>query len=116
MTRGKKFPAPLAPRIQPFPLKPPTHHFEKAGTPRCVTIRRVVTRALDSHPLFPSRAASGRCVLSAAVAGAPAGVVSAFAEPSRWCAGAVLVAAGAVCALAVPSDWRTDVALVFAVV
>ena len=50
--------------------------------------------ALDSHPLFPSHVASGRCVLSAAAAGAPAGVVSAFAEPSSWCVGAVLVVAG----------------------
>ena len=33
-----------------------------------------------------------------------AAVVSAFAEPSRWCTGAVLVAAGAVCALVVPSS------------
>ena len=46
--------------------------------------------ALDSHPFFPSHVASGRCVLSAAAAGAPAGVVSASAEPRRWCAGAVL--------------------------
>ena len=46
--------------------------------------------ALDSHPLFPSHVVSGRCVLSAAAAGAPAGVVSAFAGPRRWCAGAVL--------------------------
>ena len=38
--------------------------------------------ALDSPPFFPSHVASGRCVLSAAAAGAPAGVVSAFAEPS----------------------------------
>ena len=43
--------------------------------------------ALDSHPFFPSHVASGRCVLSAAAAGAPAGGVSAFAEPRRWCAG-----------------------------
>ena len=35
------------------------------------------------HPFFPSHVASGRCVLSAAAAGAPAGVGSAFAEPSR---------------------------------
>ena len=63
--------------------------------------------ALDSHPFFPSHVASVRCVLSAAAAGAPAGVVSAFADPSCWCAGAVLVAAGAICALAVPSSWRT---------
>ena len=51
--------------------------------------------ALDSHPFFPSHVASGRCFLSAAAAGAPAGVVSAFAEPSGWCAEAVLVAADA---------------------
>ena len=63
--------------------------------------------ALDSHPFFPSHVASRRCVLSAAAAGALAGVVSAFAEPSGWCAGAVRVVAGAVCALAVPSSWRT---------
>ena len=50
--------------------------------------------ALDSHPFFPSHVASGRCFPSAAAAGAPAGVVSAFAEPSGWCAGAVLDAAG----------------------
>ena len=58
--------------------------------------------ALDGHPFFPSQVASDRCFLSAAAAGAPAGVVSAFAERRRWCAGAVLVAAGAVCALAPP--------------
>ena len=34
--------------------------------------------------------ASGCCFLSAAAAGALAGVVSAFAEPSSWCVGAVL--------------------------
>ena len=70
--------------------------------------------ALDSHPFFPSHVALGRCVLSAAAAGAPPGVVSAFAEPSGWCAGAWLVVAGAVCALAVPSSWRTAVVLVAA--
>ena len=63
--------------------------------------------ALDSHPFFPSRAASGRCFLSAAAAGALAGVVSAFAEPRGWCAGAVLdVAWCAVCASAAPSSWH----------
>ena len=41
--------------------------------------------ALDSHPFFPSHIAPGRCSLSAAVASALAGVVSAFAEPSGWC-------------------------------
>ena len=49
-----------------------------------------------------------RCVLSAAAAGAPAGVVSAFAEPRRWCAGAVLdVAVCAACASVAPSSCRT---------
>ena len=63
--------------------------------------------ALDSHPFFPLHVASGRCFLSAAAAGALAGVVSAFAEPSGWCAGAVLnVASCAVFALAAPSSWR----------
>ena len=37
--------------------------------------------ALDSHAFFPSHVASGCCFPSAAAAGAPAGVVSAFAEP-----------------------------------
>ena len=44
--------------------------------------------ALDSHPFFPPHVASGRCVLSAAAAGAPADVVSAFAEPPPPCASA----------------------------
>ena len=65
------------------------------------------TGALDSHPFSPSHVASGRCVLSAAAAGALAGVVSAFAGPSRWCAGAVLDVAGcAVCASVAPNSWR----------
>ena len=37
--------------------------------------------ALDGHPFFPSHVASGRCVLTAAAACAPAGVVAAFAAP-----------------------------------
>ena len=84
--------------------------------PPCVTFRRLLflDGALDSHPFFPSPVAPDRCILSAAAAGAPAGVVSAFAEPNGWCAGAVLVVAGAVCALAVPSSWRTEVVLVAA--
>ena len=49
--------------------------------------------ALDSHPFVPSHVASGRCVLSAAAAGALAGVVSALAGPSRWCTAVVLVVA-----------------------
>ena len=45
--------------------------------------------------------------LLAAAASAPAGVVSAFAEPGGWCAGAVLDVAGcAVCASAAPSSWQ----------
>ena len=59
--------------------------------PPRVTFRRVAVplRGLDGHPFVPPHVASGRCVLSAAAAGAPAGVVAAFAAPSRWCTGAV---------------------------
>ena len=70
---------------------------------------------LDSHPSFPSHVASGRCFLSAAAAGALAGVVSAFAELNGWCAGAVLdVTWCAVCASMAPSSWRIEVVLVVA--
>ena len=85
--------------------------------PPRVTFRRLLFLygALDSHPFFPEHVASSRCFLSAAVAGAPAGVVSAFAEPSSWCAGAVLVVAGcAVCTSAAPSSWHIGVVLVVA--
>ena len=55
----------------------------------CVTFRLVVVslRALDSHALFPSRVAC--CVglvLSVGRYGQCSYVVSAFAEPSGWCA------------------------------
>ena len=71
--------------------------------------------ALDSHPFFPSHVASGRCFLSAAAAGALAGVVSAFAEPSSWCVGAVQNVAGcAVCASAAPNNWHIEDVLVVA--
>ena len=71
--------------------------------------------ALDSHPFFPSHVASGCFFLSAAAAGALAGVVSAFVEPSGWCARAVLdVAWCAVCASVAPSSWRIVVVLVVA--
>ena len=71
--------------------------------------------ALDSHPFFPSHVALGRCFLSAAAAGALAGVVSAFAEPSSWCVGAVLnVALCAVCASAAPNSWHIEDVLVVA--
>ena len=56
----------------------------------------------------------GCCVLSAAVAGASAGGVSAFVEPIGWCVGAVLVAGGTVCASAAPSSWRIGAVLVVA--
>ena len=47
------------------------------------------------------------------LAGAPAGVVSAFAEPSGWCAGAVLdVAWCAVCVSVAPNSWHIEVVLV----
>ena len=64
------------------PMRNLPHEIFHCRTP-CVTFRRVVflCGALDSHPFFPSHVASGRCVLTAAAAGAPAGVVSAFAEP-----------------------------------
>ena len=71
--------------------------------------------ALDGHPFFPSHVASGRCFLLAAAAGALAGVISAFEEPSSWCVGAVLnVAWCAVCASAAPNNWRIEDVLVVA--
>ena len=48
--------------------------------------------ARDSHPFFPARAASGRCILTAAVVCVPAGIVSVSPEPSSWHTGVVLVA------------------------
>ena len=69
----------------------------------------VCTRASHRH------VASGCCVLSAAAAGALAGVVSVFAEPRGWCVGAVLNVAGcAVCASAAPNNWRIEDVLVVA--
>ena len=57
-------------------------------TPLCDIL--VVVSLRGPEPFFPSHVASGRCFLSAAAAGAPAGVVSAFVEPSGWRTGAVL--------------------------
>ena len=99
--RGTWDPHPIKTGSNPAPLCDITSGFFLYG-------------ALGSHPFFPSHAVSGCCVLPAAVACAPAGVVSAFADPRGWCAGAVLVAAGAVCTLAVPSSWCTGVVLVAA--
>ena len=94
-------------------------HCQFAGcdAPPCVTFRLVLILygALDSHPFFPSHVVLGRCFLLAAAASAPAGVLSTFAEPSGWCAGAVLdVAECAVCALAAPSSWCLGVVLAVA--
>ena len=61
--------------------------------------------ALDSHPFFPLHVASGCCFLSAAAAGAPAGAVSAFTEPSGWYA-VLDIARCAVCTSAAPSSWN----------
>ena len=96
---------------------PETQTKSSQPPPPRVTFRLVVVslRARDSHPFFASNVASGCCFLLVTAAGAPAGVVAAFAEPSGWCAGAVLDVAGcAVCASVVPSSWRIEVVLVVA--
>ena len=55
--------------------------------PRCVSVGTwfvgvlFLHGALDSHLVFPSRAVSGRCVLTATAACVPAGVVSTSADP-----------------------------------
>ena len=91
-TGKRKFPH------ETVPARPPP--------PPCVTFRRVVVSSRG--PGQSSLRMLCRCFLSAAAAGAPVGVVSAFMEPSGWCAGAVLDVAGcAVCSSAVPSSWRT---------
>ena len=82
---------------------------------KCVTFRLVVVslRALDSHPFLPLHVAPGCSFLSAAAAGALAGVVSAFTEPGGWGAGAALdVAWCAVCASVARNSWRIEVVLV----
>ena len=69
-------------------------------------------RALGSHPFFPSRAASSRCVLAATAARVPTGVVSALAEPmwwSSWHNGVELVVAGVVLRFLPPTTLRTQV-------
>ena len=62
--------------------------------------------ALESHLFFPLHAASGRCVLWAAAAWVPAGVVFVLAEPSSWRTGAVLLAAGVVSQRLLPTPLR----------
>ena len=105
-----------APSIEPFFLRGGGSSQRAVSTP-CVTFRLVVVslRALDSHLFVPSHVASGRCVLSAAAAGAPARVVSVFTEPSGWRAGAVLDVPGcAICVPAAPSSWHIEDVLVIA--
>ena len=96
-------------------LNEPTERVPGALGSR-VTFRRVVVSLRGpgrGHPFFPSHVASGCCVLSAAAAGVPAGVGSAFAEPGRWCAGAVLdVARCGVGVSAAPNNWRIEDVLV----
>ena len=60
--------------------------------PPRVTFRRVVVslRGPGQSPVLPFACCVGSQVLTAAACGAPAGVISAFVEPSGWCAGAVL--------------------------
>ena len=65
--------------------------------------------ALDSHPFCPSHAASGGCVLAAAAACVPAGVVSASAEHSSWHTRVVLVSAGVILWFLLPTPLRTQV-------
>ena len=85
--------------------------------PPCVTFRLVVAplRGPGQSPVLPSHVASGCCFLSVAAARALAGVISAFAEPSSWCVGAVLDVAGcAVGASAAVNNWRIEDVLVVA--
>ena len=60
-------------------------------SPLRVLVVQFLYGALDSHPFFPSHAASGCCFLTAAV---PCDVISMVVEPSSWRTGVVLVAAG----------------------
>ena len=97
-------------RFSVFAAHSPPHSGRPPPASLCFrghVVRRVafLHRALDSHPFFPSRAASGRCVLTAAVACVPA----ANAEPSSWHTGLVLVVAGVVLQLLLPTPLRTQV-------
>ena len=57
------------------------------GVPPCVTFRLVVVplRGPGQSPVLPFACCVGLLLSSAAAAGALAGIVSAFAEPSIWC-------------------------------
>ena len=92
----------------PIPCQPPPlNERPPPPPPRVTSWLLFLYGALGSHPFFPLHIASGCCFLSAAAASALAGVVSAFAEPSGWCVGAVLdVAWCAVCVSVAPNNWR----------
>ena len=79
---GRK-PLAVRPWLAPMP-------FHDRVSPLCDIPSGCCSFTGPCHPFFPSHVASGRCVMSAAAACAPAGVVSAFAEPSSWCVGTVL--------------------------
>ena len=69
--------------------------------------------ALDSHPFFPPHAASGRCILTAATACVPVGVVSAFAEPRNWRTEGCTGCCGGCCPLPSASGPSTTCLVVF---
>ena len=82
-----------------------------------VTFRLVVAplRGPGQSPLLPFACCVVLLLSVGRLAGALASVVSAFAERSSWCVGAVLnVAWCAVCALAAPKNWRIEDVLVIA--
>ena len=68
--------AALAPRIGPFCGRRHRAPFHWGAAPVRHSVGLLfLYGALDSHPFFPSHVASGRCFLSAAAAGALAGVL-----------------------------------------
>ena len=67
-------------------LTTPASAQQALGSPlACVMFRRLLlrSRALDSHPFFPLRAALGRCILTAAAACVPCGAVPACEKGLR---------------------------------
>ena len=90
LSTGPGAPATLAPHTQ-GPPSPPLFGFA------------VSLQGPGQSPVFPSRATSGQCFLTAAAAGVPCGVVAASAEPSSWRTGGVLVVAGVVLRFLLPT-------------
>ena len=85
----------------------PNTGLSKYGDPVFPDVWAFLGTVVFAIPVQWRRRSAALCRRQEGAAGAPAGVLSAFAEPRRWCAGAVLDAAGsAVCASAVPSSWR----------